>query len=84
MVMEAFNYLVFVDFSIIGSVMIICGLYVVLWGKSKEMMKKAVSSESTHKLDTVEIMVKPAVEKKSNNSNSQANEVIAVGVNGEK
>ncbi|KOM54022.1 hypothetical protein LR48_Vigan09g268100 [Vigna angularis] len=71
--------------SIIGSVMIICGLYVVLWGKSKEMKKnQPVPSESAHKLDTVEIMVKPRVEEKSNNSNSLVNAVNAVGENGEK
>ncbi|KAL9321435.1 hypothetical protein ACSQ67_013274 [Phaseolus vulgaris] len=54
--------------SIIGSVMIICGLYMVLWGKSKEMRKnERIPSESTDKFDTVEIMVKPGVEDKSNN-----------------
>jgi len=48
--------------------MIICGLYMVLWGKSKEMRKnERIPSESTDKFDTVEIMVKPGVEDKSNN-----------------
>lgn len=41
--------------------MIICGLYAVLWGKSKEMKKKnqLVPSESPHdQSDTVEIVVR--------------------------
>ncbi|KAK8469083.1 hypothetical protein PHAVU_006G210100 [Phaseolus vulgaris] len=66
--------------SIIGSVMIICGLYMVLWGKSKEMRKnERIPSESTDKFDTVEIMVKPGVEDKSNNS--LVNAVNGVGDN---
>ncbi|KAK7412100.1 hypothetical protein VNO78_03547 [Psophocarpus tetragonolobus] len=49
--------------SIIGSVLIICGLYVVIWGKSKEMKKnQCVTSESTQR---VEIVVKGGVEDKS-------------------
>lgn len=69
--------------SIIGSMLIICGLYVVLWGKSKEMKKnQSGQSESTHKSDTIEIMVKPRVEDKSNNkSNTLINSVNVTGDN---
>ncbi|KAK7302478.1 hypothetical protein RJT34_13368 [Clitoria ternatea] len=45
--------------SVIGSLLIICGLYVVLWGKSKEMGKnQSVPSERAHKSDAVEVIVK--------------------------
>ncbi|KAG8383415.1 hypothetical protein BUALT_Bualt04G0010400 [Buddleja alternifolia] len=33
--------------SIIGSVLIVVGLYIVLWGKSKEMMMNQCTSETT-------------------------------------
>jgi len=52
----------------------------VLWGKSKEMKKnQTIPSESTDKLDTVEIMVKPRVEDKSNDS--LVNAINGVGDN---
>uniref|UniRef100_A0A368UGY7 WAT1-related protein n=1 Tax=Glycine max TaxID=3847 RepID=A0A368UGY7_SOYBN len=54
----------------IGTVLIVCGLYVVLWGKSKEMKKKnqLVPAQSPHdnESNTVEIVVRPAQEDKSN------------------
>lgn len=50
--------------------LIVCGLYVVLWGKSKEMKKKnqLVPAQSPHdnESNTVEIVVRPAQEDKSN------------------
>ncbi|KAK7328223.1 hypothetical protein VNO77_22325 [Canavalia gladiata] len=60
--------------SVIGSILIICGLYIVLWGKGKEMTKnQIVQSGSTHKSDTVEVVVKSRVEDKSNNKNDMLN-----------
>ncbi|CAI8591479.1 unnamed protein product [Vicia faba] len=52
--------------SVIGAVLIVCGLYAVVWGKSKEMKKKnqLAPSQSTHELDTI------VVEDKSNHRNS--------------
>ncbi|XP_054800475.1 WAT1-related protein At1g68170-like [Prosopis cineraria] len=51
--------------SIIGGVMVICGLYVVLWGKDKEMKKMnhqlIVSSESLH--DELKVTRSPAEDK---------------------
>ncbi|XP_027338630.1 WAT1-related protein At1g68170-like [Abrus precatorius] len=62
--------------SIIGSVLIICGLYVVLWGKSKEMTKnQSIPSESTHKSDTVEVVVKTQEDKCNNKNNTLADAV---------
>ncbi|KAI5448503.1 hypothetical protein KIW84_015784 [Lathyrus oleraceus] len=60
--------------SIIGAVLIVCGLYAVVWGKSKEMKKKnqLAPSQSTHEIDPVEIVVKPVVEDKSNHSNNNS------------
>jgi hypothetical protein len=47
------------NFSIFGAMLIVCGLYVVLWGKSEEMKKKnqLVPSQSSNKFGTVEIVV---------------------------
>ncbi|CAL0309532.1 unnamed protein product [Lupinus luteus] len=49
--------------SIIGSVLIVCGLYIVLWGKSKEMRKniQSVSPNGHHDFKTVEVIVKSPV-----------------------
>ncbi|XP_027338080.1 WAT1-related protein At1g68170-like [Abrus precatorius] len=57
---------------IIGAVLIVCGLYVVLWGKSKEMKKKnqLVPAQGTPESNTVEIVVSSAVEDKSNHNNN--------------
>ena len=51
--------------------MIVCGLYVVLWGKSKEMkkMNQLVPSQCPHESDTVEVIVRSRVEDKSNHNN---------------
>ncbi|TKY59550.1 WAT1-related protein [Spatholobus suberectus] len=45
--------------SVIGAVLIVCGLYMVLWGKSKEMKKvnQSVSSEITQELEATEVVV---------------------------
>ncbi|KAJ1434968.1 EamA domain [Sesbania bispinosa] len=58
--------------SIIGAVLIVCGLYVVLWGKSKEVkkMNKLVPSQSPHESHTVEIVVRSAEDDKSNHNNN--------------
>ncbi|MED6119550.1 hypothetical protein PIB30_012740 [Stylosanthes scabra] len=39
--------------SIIGSVLIVCGLYLVLWGKSKEMVKNQLVPSKSDKLEIV-------------------------------
>ncbi|XP_058752236.1 WAT1-related protein At1g25270-like [Vicia villosa] len=60
--------------SIIGAVLIVCGLYAVVWGKSKEMKKKnqLAPSQSTDELDTVEIVVRHVLEDKSNHTNNNS------------
>ncbi|OIV91553.1 hypothetical protein TanjilG_08965 [Lupinus angustifolius] len=57
--------------SIIGSVLIVCGLYIVLWGKSKEMRKniQSVSPNGHHDFKTVEIIVKSQVLDNANHEN---------------
>ncbi|XP_057429086.1 WAT1-related protein At1g68170-like [Lotus japonicus] len=53
--------------SIIGAVLIVCGLYAVIWGKSKEMkMSPLVSSNES---DTVEIVSKSTVSESEEKSN---------------
>ncbi|KHN33488.1 Auxin-induced protein 5NG4-like protein [Glycine soja] len=63
----------------IGTVLIVCGLYVVLWGKSKEMKKKnqLVPAQSPHdnESNTVEIVVRSAQEDKSNRN--KTHEIVA-------
>ncbi|XP_061364552.1 WAT1-related protein At1g68170-like [Gastrolobium bilobum] len=64
---------------IIGAVLIVCGLYVVLWGKSKEMQKKnqLVPSQSPHESNTVEIVVRSSIEDKSNHNNNNTHDNAA-------
>ncbi|KAK7328222.1 hypothetical protein VNO77_22324 [Canavalia gladiata] len=49
---------------IIGAVLIVCGLYVVIWGKSKELKKKnqLVASEGPNESNTIQIEVRSTVE----------------------
>jgi len=53
-------------------VLIVCGLYAVVWGKSKEMKKKnqLVPSKNPHEFDPVEIVVRSIEEDKSNQGNT--------------
>lgn len=44
-----FNSLMMIYDSVIGTVLIVCGLYVVLWGKSKEMEMEIEEVESKSK-----------------------------------
>ncbi|BAT74024.1 hypothetical protein VIGAN_01160700 [Vigna angularis var. angularis] len=55
--------------SVIGGVLIVCGLYMFLWGKSKEVKKvnKTVSSEITQKHEATEVVVMSTT---TNNENS--------------
>jgi len=74
------NEFVLVNFSVIGAVLIVCGLYVVLWGKSKEMKKKnqLVPAQSPHDNESntvVEIVVRSAQEDKSNQN--KTHEIVA-------
>lgn len=67
--------IVIINFSIIGAVLIVCGLYVVLWGKSKEMKKinQLVPSESSlEQEEIVQIVVTCAVDDKSNHNDNNA------------
>ncbi|GAU43320.1 hypothetical protein TSUD_390200 [Trifolium subterraneum] len=54
--------------TIIGAVLIVCGLYTVVWGKSKEKKKnnQLVPSKSSNEIGTVEIVVRHVIEDKSN------------------
>lgn len=67
----------FICFSIIGAVLIVCGLYMVLWGKSKEMKKnnQLVPPHNTHEdeFDRVEVIVRDEVEDKSNQKERDKN-----------
>ncbi|KAJ1419926.1 EamA domain [Sesbania bispinosa] len=70
--------------SIIGAVLIVCGLYAVLWGKSKEVKEKnqlVPSSQIPHasKSNTVEIVLRSAVEvEDKSNRNDNNNGVHAI------
>lgn len=74
--LSQFVFFLFIYFSIIGAVLIVCGLYVVLWGKSKEMKKKSqlVAAQSPQdESNTVEIVVTSALEDKSNRNKTPEN-----------
>lgn len=54
------NFLCFgVNYSVVGAVLIVCGLYMVLWGKSKEMNKtlQLTPSESVAQLELKDVVV---------------------------
>ncbi|EOX97422.1 Mtn21-like protein [Theobroma cacao] len=57
--------------SIIGAVLIVLGLYVVLWGKGKEMkkMNQLVPSASSPQNGPIEIIVTSSADNTSNNNN---------------
>ncbi|XP_045817799.1 WAT1-related protein At1g68170-like [Trifolium pratense] len=60
--------------TIIGAMLIVCGLYVVLWGKSEEMKKKnqLVPSQSSNKFGTVDIVVEDKNNHNISNGQSQS------------
>jgi hypothetical protein len=60
--------------------LIVCGLYVVLWGKSEEMKKKnqLVPSQSSNKFGTVEIVVEDKNNHNNSNGQSQGNTLQVV------
>jgi hypothetical protein len=68
------------NFSIFGAMLIVCGLYVVLWGKSEEMKKKnqLVPSQSSNKFGTVEIVVEDKNNHNNSNGQSQGNTLQVV------
>jgi inner membrane protein involved in colicin E2 resistance len=51
-------------YSLIGAVLIVCGLYMVLWGKSKEMKKIAqlATSKIAQETEDIEVVVMPTLE----------------------
>lgn len=58
-------------YSVTGAVLIVCGLYAVLWSKSKEMKKKA-QLEITNELEEVEfVMSNPNPNKCVQNNRTQ-------------
>ncbi|RZB63134.1 WAT1-related protein [Glycine soja] len=48
-------------FAVVGAVLIVCGLYMVLWGKSKEMknITQLVPSETIREAEAIEVVVMP-------------------------
>ncbi|KAK2996042.1 hypothetical protein RJ640_002661 [Escallonia rubra] len=57
-----------IDHSVLGAVIIICGLYVVLWGKGKELRRIAQlmpSRSSKEEPEQIQISARPSVESAS-------------------
>ncbi|XP_019424905.1 PREDICTED: WAT1-related protein At1g25270-like [Lupinus angustifolius] len=67
--------------SVVGAVMIVCGLYMVLWGKRKEMknMTQLVPSEIIKKTEVIEVVVRstPIInnDKYDYNNHNQTNSI---------
>lgn len=61
-----------------------CGLYVVLWGKSKEMkkMNQLVPSQRPHEFDTLDIIVRSLPEDKANHSSNNTHDNAANVIRG--
>ncbi|XP_059651115.1 WAT1-related protein At1g68170-like [Cornus florida] len=57
--------------SILGAVLIVCGLYAVLWGKGKEMKKNVqlMPSKSSKESERINIILASSLEKTNDNKN---------------
>ncbi|KAA8536507.1 hypothetical protein F0562_028985 [Nyssa sinensis] len=66
--------------TIFGAILIVCGLYMVLWGKGKEMKRIAqlMPSKSSKESERIEIVLSSATE---NNSNGDSSGVMVVAPN---
>ncbi|KAF8411629.1 hypothetical protein HHK36_004187 [Tetracentron sinense] len=60
--------------SVLGSVLVVCGLYAVLWGKGKEMkrMTQLMPSKSSSELQGIEVVVTSGSTTANNNSNTNS------------
>lgn len=65
--------------SVIGGLLIVCGLYMFLWGKSKEVRKvnKTVSSEITQKHEATEVVVMSTTTKSDDITSTKPNNTVA-------
>ncbi|PSS02842.1 WAT1-related protein [Actinidia chinensis var. chinensis] len=66
--------------SVLGAVVIICGLYVVLWGKGKELKRIAqlIPSKSSRESERIEVIVTSS----ETNNNTNNSNIVAVLPNG--
>lgn len=73
----------FVMYSMIGAVLIVCGLYMVLWGKSKEMKKIAqlMTSKIAQESEDVQVVVMSTtdVDKDCDDNLSKSEEIKSIG-----
>ncbi|KAL7235990.1 hypothetical protein ACSBR1_019299 [Camellia fascicularis] len=62
--------------SVLGAVVIVCGLYMVLWGKSKELKRipQLMPSKSSEELEHIDIIVTSLTE----NNNGSSDNIVAV------
>jgi len=63
--------------SVVGAALIVCGLYMVLWGKSKEMKPPTDLVSSETELRRTEVVVVSANDKNEHVSNNQVNSIKA-------
>ncbi|XP_027922033.1 WAT1-related protein At1g25270-like [Vigna unguiculata] len=63
--------------TVVGAALIVCGLYMVLWGKSKEMKPPTDLVSSETELRRTEVVVVSANDKNEHVSNNQVNSIKA-------
>ncbi|KAG5017889.1 hypothetical protein JHK82_023555 [Glycine max] len=70
------GFVIIATTGVIGAVLIVCGLYMVLWGKSKEMKtatQLVSSSDNTVEFGVTEVVVVSTTENSDRDNNSHIN-----------
>lgn len=66
--------------TVLGAVVIICGLYTVLWGKGKELKRitQLMPSKSSRESERIDIVIAPSAENSNINSSSRSNVLVVI------
>ncbi|KAH7834962.1 hypothetical protein Vadar_021443 [Vaccinium darrowii] len=66
--------------TVLGAVVIICGLYTVLWGKGKELKRitQLMPSKSSRESERIDIVIASSAENSNINSSSRSNVLVVI------